>query len=138
MAEWLGIGLQNRVPRFESGRCLLLKTSQKWEVFLLKIITAKPHTRFSRSFGTGDASYLKPLRNGRFFLLKIITAKPHTRFSRSFGTGDASYLKPLRNGRFFFIENNNCKTAHSVLPKFRDGRLLLKTAHKEGVLKIIE
>jgi hypothetical protein len=32
----------------------------------LKIITAKPHTRFSRSFGTGD-SYLKPLRNGRFF-----------------------------------------------------------------------
>ena len=104
MAEWLGIGLQNRVPRFESGRCLLLKTSQKWEVFLLKIITAKPHTRFSRSFGTGDASY----------------------------------LKPLRNGRFFFIENNNCKTAHSVLPKFRDGRLLLKTAHKEGVLKIIE
>ncbi len=62
MAEWLGIGLQNRVPRFESGRCLLLKTSQKWEVF--------------------------------------------------------------------FIENNNFKTAHSVLPKLRDGRLLLKTALK--------
>ena len=30
VAEWLGTGLQNRLPRFESGRCLWKPTHLSW------------------------------------------------------------------------------------------------------------
>ena len=37
MAERLGIGLQNRVPRFESGRCLKRVTRNSSSFFIINL-----------------------------------------------------------------------------------------------------